>query len=1401
TRAMLACAAARLRAFAHAAHYAPQLTITPCIAYSLGDRSGVLGLRHHIYDSQPKPTSLTTTDQVSTRFSWDIMGQASSPSIASSGFAQVLGDDVRYMYTAGLSDITASASAVQLLQHMNHEPQTRNLPLGTGSASSNLSQWQRLNAGLSGPLAFEQDFSALEDPAYSQDAAYASESCDFHHDGTPPAPPIDMQQLLNRFRSLDLRVRVLEAERSGAQQALWHHHRAAYDSQRLRSLISPWAFMSSKVDAISASLQRALSRLSGLSITLQQSFPAIAQFFTEQALGGPPLNQLAASPSACTSQSGLIYADDDLSAQHSASASQQPTAEAAHAEPTSPDQEPWLLPKPDTCLYNIFGESFELQALKEKIAKGQMPHCLYRDPEAIDHQPLNRQEMWSAMQYKPIYRTGQMDLLGPLEPKASTSPAEPAGSAAANTLGNKPEPPPQQHLRPPESQTFLPKEGDAQPKPLPTKPPPTNQPTQDQPAPTDRPGSSKDASQDLSAADPARVYAPQPGQHLDIDSFRVLDQPGAATKPYIFDIGLLDRRAQPLFSHPNYKPIECMIFERRPWICFYGGSTPTEVAEVDDYWYTMYTADGSCCLPDWPAFPLENFMRLFADPPPSPEPTLQADDDFARERFPLPANYRPSFGRFWHVGCAGTRNPRSTDPPTRPPTVQIARSMQPEDLTHGRKGVTIPFPEKPWLPLPTCNGAARVLQRRIMNPHSLEQADDHKGPPTRRTSPVEISEQSHQSVQPAALASAMSDLNSPEKPRSEPSLSDRHPRSWSDVTLIEDITQDLSARHLSAHCLEDYLDSSPESVAEQTSPTETDTALVGELHQEAQDAMGIVTRASQEHTRKEACLAEWQEILRTLERYIGAAKHFLDFLGLSNRSVDCVDVPFLADFLHACENSLEEDLRLFLGGLLLALHGGLRVGVHLGPSPGEVSSFGEGVSRFVYSREADLEASAFQQVPEVSQEPQPDHRPELTTSRIPADDTEALLVERFANQRHSSSDSEDEPKDHGVHEILYQALALKGLESVDDFAYAFPEIKSLEDLLSGLSDSDLSDMGSTDQFHGVQAARIRKALRFAHDLCQQPAEPTPQSSQPPSLPAAIMLQASPASWVENLPPKLSQEATQELIDDFKTNYPGELLDEDTMPSIRLLSLVQHSLKPGEKIRWIPWQFRLSSKQYTEIMEAKSSKPMRTEAQLLASALYDDTPEMPVAHLRLSASWLSRIQTVYRNAWALCGAAAADRKIWGTIGALVSAGWSMDEALYEVTSIRSDLSNLLQPRPRNALPSTPHKGRERPNTPTPPPPKRTRTTPFTPPKYPKNLKGKGKGGKQGKGLGNRGLAFQLGVQSPRQGPMQAVPAEPMHSSQLQIRSPVCCPRLRQRTLRNTPRQQDLVTRAPSAPASA
>ena len=335
--------------------------------------------------------------------------------------------------------------------------------------------------------------------------------------------------------------------------------------------------------------------------------------------------------------------DDDLSAQPSSSASPQPMASENRASPQAPDKEAWLLPKPDTCLFNIFGDSFQLQDIKEKIAKGQMPHCLYKDPKAVDEQPLNRQEMWAAMQYKPIYRTAgrwtYWDLLpddirkpppqfcdeiedAPIQPpasrlqpkekarpkhippsarpnlppkspqkdswadateeeaasqpappskpqqaqppKTSSETTDPTVQPASSSAGQKPEPPPQQHLRPPESQSFLPKDSEPLPKPMPTKPSQATQQPQGQPSTADRPGSSQDNIQDLSLADPASVYQPQSGQDLDLDVIRSLNQPGAFTQPYVFDIILLDNRAQPLYGSPHFKPIQCMIFASAP---------------------------------------------------------------------------------------------------------------------------------------------------------------------------------------------------------------------------------------------------------------------------------------------------------------------------------------------------------------------------------------------------------------------------------------------------------------------------------------------------------------------------------------------------------------------------------------------------------------------------------------------------------------------------------------------------------------------------------------------------------------------------------------------------------------------------------------------------------------------
>ena len=107
------------------------------------------------------------------------------------------------------------------------------------------------------------------------------------------------------------------------------------------------------------------------------------------------------------------------------------------------------------------------------------------------------------------------------------------------------------------------------------------------------------------------------------------------------------------------------------------------------------------------------------------------------------------------------------------------------------------------------------------------------------------------------------------------------------------------------------------------------------------------------------------------------------------------------------------------------------------------------------------------------------------------------------------------------------------------------------------------------------------------------------------------------------------------------------------------------------------------------------------------------------HRSLSAGWLARIQTVFRNALALCQAAhqafdkkiadlcltqpdpnlglrtvntqellSADRKLWAAISDLLGQQWSLDDALYELTHMRNDVRSLLQLRPKISKPSVP-----------------------------------------------------------------------------------------------------------------
>ena len=145
---------------------------------------------------------------------------------------------------------------------------------------------------------------------------------------------------------------------------------------------------------------------------------------------------------------------------------------------------------------------------------------------------------------------------------------------------------------------------------------------------------------------------------------------------------------------------------------------------------------------------------------------------------------------------------------------------------------------------------------------------------------------------------------------------------------------------------------------------------------------------------------------------------------------------------------------------------------------------------------------------------------------------------------------------------------------------------------------------------------------------------------------------------------------------------------------------------------------MSQRQSQEIMEARTSRALRTEAQLISNAFFDETPQLNINTAWLSPVWLSRTQQVFRNAICLCNGAhlynlkaldkkvfdlcaqllhpetglrtvdaaellQADREIWAEMIAVRSDGWSLDEALHELTKIRANVNSLLQPRPKPA----------------------------------------------------------------------------------------------------------------------
>ena len=224
-----------------------------------------------------------------------------------------------------------------------------------------------------------------------------------------------------------------------------------------------------------------------------------------------------------------------------------------------------------------------------------------------------------------------------------------------------------------------------------------------------------------------------------------------------------------------------------------------------------------------------------------------------------------------------------------------------------------------------------------------------------------------------------------------------------------------------------------------------------------------------------------------------------------------------------------------------------------------------------------------------------------------------------------------------VPDQLQQALMDAGISSVADYAYAYNSTADLSHLIAQQPQQTWQNLGVTDPEHCPASARLRRAL----DKCKGIAQAADQSSTAllgtagiPSSSTAINV------WAEHAPPRLHSEAVTKLIEKFKQNYPSEHLDSDTRPSIRLLSLslLHQWFRTHGTIKWIAWQLRMSEKTYQELIEARTARTLRTEAQLISNTLFDETPKVSIAPGGINAAWLMRTQVVFSNAIAMCGGA-------------------------------------------------------------------------------------------------------------------------------------------------------------------
>ena len=250
----------------------------------------------------------------------------------------------------------------------------------------------------------------------------------------------------------------------------------------------------------------------------------------------------------------------------------------------------------------------------------------------------------------------------------------------------------------------------------------------------------------------------------------------------------------------------------------------------------------------------------------------------------------------------------------------------------------------------------------------------------------------------------------------------------------------------------------------------------------------------------------------------------------------------------------------------------------------------------------------------------------------------------------------------------------------ENFACVVSDVDEVDNVLPDLFPT------ASDHVTLLQKAALKAAWKRCH-AGAQPSGPSPPLGE-------NVASSDQTSWSETFAPKLDSSKIAELKSQFLRHYPSEILNHETMPSTRLLSLVQRQLQKGW--RWVPWKFRLTAARSEEVSSQRSAKLPRLETTSLHALLLDEPPSIDISNTGMGANAIRNLLAVHDIAIAMCGgvhlanlksyrhkfislltqrvdsdsglrcpsvteAQSADRQLWMTMGDLMSENhWKMDD---------------------------------------------------------------------------------------------------------------------------------------------